>query len=62
MHVKQFKPPGSHIDRMLVAIAAAVPWAFESNPVIESRNVRGVNDLFNSGFWDYAYTSLKRSH
>jgi peptide/nickel transport system substrate-binding protein len=50
----------ARIDRMLVAIAAGVPWAFQSNPVIESRDVRGVSDLWNWGFWDYAYTSLKR--
>jgi hypothetical protein len=26
---------------------------------IESKNVAGVGDLWNSGAWDYAYTSLK---
>jgi peptide/nickel transport system substrate-binding protein len=49
----------ARVDRMLVEIAAAVPWAFTSNPVIESRDVRGINDLWNLGSWDYSYTSLK---
>jgi peptide/nickel transport system substrate-binding protein len=49
----------SAIDRMLVARAVAVPWAFTKNPVIEARDVRGVNDLGNDGVWDYAYTSLR---
>jgi peptide/nickel transport system substrate-binding protein len=49
----------ARIDRMLVGIAAAVPWAFVKNPTIESRDVRGVNDVANAGFWDYSYTSLR---
>jgi len=49
----------ANIDRMLVGIAAAVPWAFIINPTIESGNVRGINDDANAGYWDYAYTSLK---
>jgi peptide/nickel transport system substrate-binding protein len=47
------------IDRMLVADAAGIPWGFIVNPTIESRDVRGINDLSNLGDWDYAYTSLK---
>jgi peptide/nickel transport system substrate-binding protein len=49
----------STIDRMLVARAVAVPWAFTKNPTIEARDVRGINDLGNDGAWDYAYTSLR---
>jgi hypothetical protein len=26
---------------------------------IESRDVRGINDLWDLGEWDYSYTSLK---
>jgi peptide/nickel transport system substrate-binding protein len=47
------------IDRMLVDDAAGIPWEFIKNPTIESRNVDGVNDLWNAGYWDYSYTSLK---
>ena len=31
----------ARIDRMLVGIAAAVPYLFNNQPMIESRNVRG---------------------
>ncbi|HUO69212.1 MAG TPA: hypothetical protein VMU39_00425 [Solirubrobacteraceae bacterium] len=44
---------------MLVDDAVSIPWEFIKNPTIKSRDVRGVNDLWNAGFWDYAYTSLK---
>ncbi|HUA44159.1 MAG TPA: ABC transporter substrate-binding protein [Solirubrobacteraceae bacterium] len=47
------------IDRMLVGIAAAVPYLFNKWPLIESRDVRGINDVWNGGSWDYAYTSLR---
>jgi len=49
----------AQIDRRIVQIAAAIPWAFVRNPTIESHDVRGINDLWNGGYWDYAYTSLK---
>ena len=48
----------ARIDRMLVGLAAAVPFLFEKQPLIESRDVRGIDDLWN-GAWDYSYTSLK---
>ena len=35
------------IDRMLVGIAAAIPWAFSKQPNIESSDVRGINDVWN---------------
>ena len=47
------------IDRMLVARAVAIPWDFITNPTIEARDVHGVNDLWNAGYWDYAFTSLR---
>lgn len=49
----------ARIDRMLVARAAAVPYLFNQQPLIESHDVRGINDLWNSGAWDYSYTSLR---
>ena len=49
----------ARIDRMLVGIAAAVPYLFNNQPMIEFRNVRGINDLWNIGAWDYSYTSLR---
>ena len=49
----------ARIDRMLVGIAAAVPFLFDKQPLIESHDVRGIDDLWNGGAWDYSYTSLK---
>ena len=46
------------IDDMLVDQAVAVPWIFDKQPNIEAGNVRGINDLWNTGSWDYGYTSL----
>ncbi len=49
----------ANIDRELVANAVAVPYAWEKQSNIESKNVAGVGDLWNGGSWDYSYTSLK---
>lgn len=46
------------VDEMLVDQAVAIPWIFDKQPSIESANVRGINDLWNTGSWDYTYTSL----
>jgi peptide/nickel transport system substrate-binding protein len=47
------------IDRKLVAQAVAIPFDWDKQPNIESSNVAGVGDLWDSGEWDYSYTSLK---
>jgi len=47
------------IDRELVAQAAAVPFAWDKQPNIESHDVAGVGDVWNLGSWDYSFTSLK---
>jgi len=47
------------VDDMLVNQAVAVPWIWDNQPNIEAANVRGINDLWNTGSWDYAFTSLK---
>jgi peptide/nickel transport system substrate-binding protein len=49
----------ANIDRMLVDRAVAVPEAFLNARTIESRNVAGVNALWNGGVWDLDFTSLK---
>jgi len=49
----------ANIDRMLTEDAVAVPWDFVKGATIESADVRGINDLWNEGFWDYNYTSLR---
>jgi len=49
----------ANIDRELVAQAVAVPYDWEKEPNIESKNVDGVGNLWNAGSWNYAFTSLK---
>ncbi len=46
------------VDDLLVNDAVAIPYIFDKQPSIESANVRGINDLWNTGSWDYAFTSL----
>jgi peptide/nickel transport system substrate-binding protein len=47
------------IDRELVADAAAIPSDWDKEAQIESNDVHGVGDQWNSGAWDYSFTSLK---
>jgi peptide/nickel transport system substrate-binding protein len=47
------------IDRELVADAAAIPFDWEKAPLVESKDVAGVGDVWNQGSWDYSFTSLK---
>jgi peptide/nickel transport system substrate-binding protein len=49
----------AQVDRKLVAQAVAVPFSWDKQPSIESKDVAGVGDLSNSGGWDYSYTSLR---
>ena len=49
----------AQVDRKLVAQAVAIPFDWDKQPNIESKNVAGVGDLWNGGAWDYSYTSLK---
>ena len=44
---------------MLVNKAVAIPEDFDNQPNIESKNVAGVNKLWNEGTWDFDFTSLK---
>ncbi len=47
------------IDDELVADAAAIPFDWDKQANIEGSGVDGVGDLWDSGEWDYDYTSLK---
>ena len=47
------------MDKMLVNQAVAIPEDFDNQPNIESRRRRGINDLWNTGSWDFTFTSLK---
>ncbi|MFI4985545.1 MAG: ABC transporter substrate-binding protein [Solirubrobacterales bacterium] len=47
------------IDEELVAKAVAVPYDWDKEPGIESKDVAGVGDVWDIGEWDYSFTSLK---
>lgn len=49
----------ANIDRMITATAAAIPWLWDKQPVISSKDVRCANQLWNQGHCDFAYSSLR---
>ena len=49
----------ANVDKMIVNLAAAIPEDFDNQPDIESKDVLGVNQLWNEGEWDFNFTSLK---
>jgi peptide/nickel transport system substrate-binding protein len=49
----------ANVDTQLVNQAAALPEEFDNQPNIESKDVAGVNDLWDVGSWDFSFTSLK---
>jgi peptide/nickel transport system substrate-binding protein len=49
----------ANIDKMLVNQAVAAPEEFDNQPNIESKDVAGVNAIWNIGSWDFDFTSLK---
>ena len=42
----------ANVDKMLVDQAVAIPEDFDNQPNIESKDVAGVNELWNDGTWD----------
>ena len=49
----------ANVDKMLVNQAVAIPEDFDNEPNLESKDVAGVNQLWNDGTWDLDFTSLK---
>jgi peptide/nickel transport system substrate-binding protein len=49
----------AYVDRLLVDQAVAAPELFENSANVESRNVAGVDAVWNDGYWDFDFTSLK---
>jgi peptide/nickel transport system substrate-binding protein len=47
------------IDEEIVKHALAVPFDFDKEPNLEGTGVLGVGMLWNTGSWDYDFTSLK---
>jgi peptide/nickel transport system substrate-binding protein len=48
------------IDKMITATGAAIPWLWDKQPNVFSKDVRCVPQLWNQGHCDLAYTSLKQ--
>jgi peptide/nickel transport system substrate-binding protein len=49
----------ANVDKMLVNQAVAIPEDFDNQANLESKDVAGVNSLWNEGTWDLGFTSLK---
>ncbi len=49
----------ANVDKLLVDKAVAIPWVFDIQGNIRSKDVRGINDLWDIGEWDYNFTSLQ---
>jgi hypothetical protein len=47
------------IDEEIVENAAAIPFDWDKQANIEGSTVKGVGDLWDTGEWDYSWTSLK---
>ena len=47
------------IDKELVEEAVAIPYDWDKQANVESKDVAGVGDLWNEGSFDFNFTSLK---
>ncbi|MBE2320827.1 hypothetical protein DVA67_033015 [Solirubrobacter sp. CPCC 204708] len=56
--VKERAQLWAEVDRMVTESAAAIPWIWDKQALIQSANVNGVVAEYNSQ-WDLAFTSLK---
>lgn len=49
----------ANVDTMLVDKASVIPEEWDNQPNIQSKDVAGVDDAWDEGTWDLAFTSLK---
>jgi peptide/nickel transport system substrate-binding protein len=49
----------SAVDNGLSGNAVAIPYAWLHEAELESRDIVGIGELWNSGAWDFSFTSLK---
>ena len=47
-----------NIDKMVTDLSPGVPWLWDKQPILESKNVNGVVNVSNAS-WDLTFTSLK---
>jgi peptide/nickel transport system substrate-binding protein len=46
------------VDRMVTATAAAIPWLWDRQPLVTSRDTHCVRELWDQGNCDFAYSSV----
>jgi len=46
------------IDKQITGVAPGIPWLWDTQPMLESKNVNGVVNVANAS-WDLMFTSLK---
>jgi peptide/nickel transport system substrate-binding protein len=49
----------ANVDKMLVDQAVAIPEDFDNQPNVRSGDVRGISDIWDTGEWDFSFSSLK---
>jgi peptide/nickel transport system substrate-binding protein len=47
------------LDKKVTEQAYFIPWLWDNNVGLQSTNLKGVSSKFNSGAWDFAFSSLK---
>jgi peptide/nickel transport system substrate-binding protein len=47
------------LDKKVTDQAYFIPWLWDNNVGLQSTNLKGVSSKFNSGAWDFTYSSLK---
>jgi peptide/nickel transport system substrate-binding protein len=47
------------LDKEITSQAYFIPWLWDNNVGLESTNMKGVSSKFNSGAYDFAFSSLK---
>jgi peptide/nickel transport system substrate-binding protein len=47
------------LDKEITGQAYFIPWLWDNNVGLQSKNLKGVSSKFNSGAWDYTFSSLK---
>jgi peptide/nickel transport system substrate-binding protein len=47
-----------NVDKTVTSLAAGIPWLWDTQPILQSKNVNGVVNQANAA-WDLTFTSLK---
>jgi peptide/nickel transport system substrate-binding protein len=45
-------------DKTITDLAPGIPWLWDTQPILQSKNVNGVVNIANAA-WDLTFTSLK---